>query len=120
MLSPSFSVCRSVSLLRFTFYFLASPLCFSSCFEILLLTQFPLPPHNPLLFASLQRCLSCAAAYGMFPEGASDLVPGHGSCLHITGCTKVGGLGAFHLSHINSLRGCQGPDHKAKCIICAQ
>lgn len=66
VLSPS-SLCCSVSLLRFTFYFFASPLCFSSCSEILLLTQFPLPPHIPQLFASLQLCLPYA--YGMLLGG---------------------------------------------------
>lgn len=52
----------------------------------------------------------------MLLGGESDLVPGHDSCIHVTGCTKVAGFGDFHLSHINCLRGCQGPGHMAKCI----
>lgn len=61
--SASLSVCCSGSLLRFTFFFHDSPFCFSRCPEILLLLQFPLPPHTPLLFASLQLCLSCCGLW---------------------------------------------------------
>lgn len=46
-----------VSLLCFTFYFLAFPCCFYSCPEILLLFQCSLPPLIPLVFSCLQLCL---------------------------------------------------------------
>lgn len=121
-LPPSLSVCCSVSLLRFTFFFHASPFCFSSCPEILAAPAVSSPTTHPTAV-----CLPPALSVMLWPMkcfgggGANDLVPGHGSCLHITGCTKHPGFGDFLLSHFNCLRSCSGlrPRGKVQCLCSA-
>lgn len=117
MLSPHFSVALFLS---FVSHSTSSPLpaaftaaqrsCCSSSVLSHHISHWSLPVSSCVLCC----CQWGASHRGNWPCSWTQQPSSHHRLL------LVAGFGDFHLSHINHSRGSQSPDHKAKCITCAQ